>query len=341
MAEDRAPIKVEISHKTVIFTISFLIGLWALVQIREIIIVFFFSIIVVAALLKPVEWLTSKKIPRVLSAIIVYILVIAVISLGISLLVPPFKKQWEDLQIDLPHIIATINNFFIFNDIPVKDISTIIARHIENLTGDIVQVTTKIFSSVLLFVTIFILSFYLLLDWDKFIKFIASPFSGKQEKKVINLIAGVEKGLGYWLRGQVALSFIVGILVYIGLTILGIPFAIPLAVIAAVLEIIPIIGPTISSIPAILVGFTISPILGIVVGVLYIIIQQVESNFIAPIIMSKVVGIQPPIVIIALLVGSKIAGVGGAILAIPLVVLIKIIVAQLLVEDLKIEDSAE
>lgn len=339
MIDTQKLIKIEISHKTVIFTVAFLIGLWFLIQIREIIIVFFLSIIVLAALLKPVEWLTRKHIPRVISVILVYIIVIGAISFGISLLVPPLVEQTKGLVTKLPQIIATVNNFFIFHDIPVEDISKIIARHIENLTGDIVQVSTKVFSRVLLFLTIFILSFYFLLDWNKFVKMIASPFSGKQEKKVIHLIASIEKGLGHWLRGQVALSFIVGILVYIGLTILGIPYAMPLAVIAAILEIIPIIGPIIASIPAILVGFTISPLLGIVVGILYIIIQQIESNFIAPIIMSKVVGIQPPIVIIALLIGSKIAGVGGAILAIPLIVLIKIVINDLLIEERRIGDE--
>src|SRR4030042_7150816 len=137
MAESPNPIKIEISHKTVIFTVAFLIGLWFLIQIREIIIVVFLSIIVVTALLKPVQWLTSKGIPRVISTIIVYVLVITLISAGIGLLIPPLTKQWQDLQIDLPQIIATINNFFIFNDIPVEDISKLIARHIENVSGDI------------------------------------------------------------------------------------------------------------------------------------------------------------------------------------------------------------
>ncbi len=337
MAESSGPLKVEISRKTVIFTITALIGIWFLVQIREIIIVIFLSIILLSALLKPVEWLTKFKIPRVISVVIVYAVVIVVFFTGIGLIVSPLSKQTQDFTSKLPQIIAEINNFFIFHDIPVEDVSKIIAGQVETVVRDIFKVTTTIFSSILLFLTTFVLAFYFLLEWHKFIRYVASPFSGKQEKKIINLISKIETGLGNWLRGQIALSLLIGILVFLGLTALGIPFALPLALIAAILEIIPIIGPTVASIPAILVGLTISPLLGVAVIALYIIIQQIEGNFLAPVIMSKAVGLQPPIVIVALLIGAKIAGIAGAILAIPFIVLARIIIYELVLEDRKIE----
>lgn len=337
MVESSTPLKVEISRKTVIFTIASLIGIWFLVQIREIIVVIFLSIILLSALLKPVEWLAKHRIPRVISVLIVYLVVIGTIATSIGVLLQPFIQQTQGFTSKLPQIIASINDFFIFHDIPVEDISKIIAGQVEQVAKDIFKVTTTIFSSILRFLTIFVLAFYLLLEWDKFVRYIASPFSGKQEKKVINLISKIERGLGHWLRGQIALSLLVGILVFIGLTALGIPFALPLALIAAVLEIIPIIGPTVASIPAILVGLSINPVLGLAVVALYIIIQQVESNFLAPIIMSKVVGLQPPIVIVALLIGSQIAGIAGAILAIPFLVLARIVVLELIFEDHKLD----
>ena len=172
-------------------------------------------------------------------------------------------------------------------------------------------------------------------------KLVTSPFSGKQEKLVESIIVKVENGLGQWIRGQLSLSFIVGVLTYIGLRILGIPYALPLALIAGILEIIPIVGPIISAIPAILVGATMAPILGLAAAALFLIIQQVENNIIVPMVMSRVVGIQPPIIIIALLIGGKIAGLAGAFLAIPIIVVAKIIIKELLVEDQKFEESLE
>lgn len=336
MVQSQAPIKVEISHKTVVFTVAFLVGIWLVVQIKEILIVIFLSIILVSAFLKPVEWLTKRRIPRAISVILVYILFIALLSTAIGVLVPPLVEQSKKFSDNLPQSITTINDFFVFHDIPVEDISTIIARQVQQIAGDILSVTTKIFSSILLVLTTIVLSFYFLLEWGKFVRLLASPFSGKKEKKVISLVTKIEAGLGHWLRGQITLSIIVGVLVFIGLTLLGIPYAIPLAVIAALLEIIPVIGPTISAIPAILVGLTISPLVGLAVVALYIVIQQVEGNLIVPVIMSRAVGLNPPIVILAFLVGSKIAGVGGAILAIPFIVLARIVVSELFMEE-KIE----
>ena len=170
-------------------------------------------------------------------------------------------------------------------------------------------------------------------------RLIASPFSGKQEKKIANVVAKVENGLGRWVRGQLILSLIVGVLTYIGLTILGIPFALPLALIAGIFEIIPIIGPIIASIPAILVGLTIAPFLGLAVASLFLIIQQLENNLIVPMVMSKVIGLQPPVVIVALLIGVKLAGIGGAFLAVPILVVVKIVVKEFMAQDQELEDG--
>ena len=339
MQEEKTPIRIEISYRTIIFAVSFLIAIWFLIQIREIIILIFLSIIFLSALLKPVNWLSARKIPRVLSVIIVYILVLTLISFIIGIIVPPLVKQSQDFISKLPQILSTVNNFLIFHQIPVENFSNGIERQLEQLASNIISISTKIFQSIFLFITIFVFTFYLLLEWKKFIKFVTSPFSGRQEKIVESVITKVENGLGQWIRGQLSLSLIVGILTYFGLRLLGIPFALPLALIAGILEIVPIIGPIISSIPAILVGLTVAPILGLAAAALFFIIQQIENNFIIPLVMSKAVGIQPPIIIVALLIGAKLAGVAGAFLAVPIVVVAKIVIKEVFYEDQRFEDS--
>ncbi len=341
MDKSKQPIRIEISYKTVVFIALFTIGLWLLIQIRQIIILVFLSIILLSALHQPVDWLTAKRIPRILSIAIVYILLIAAIAFVVGTIIPPLISQTTEFVSRLPQIAGTINDFLIFNKIPVSNLSDVISKQAQQVAGDIVLISTTIISSIFLIVTMFVLSLYLLIDWKTFIRVIESPFSGMQEKKVIILVSKIERGLGMWVRGQLALSLLVGVLTYIGLTILGIPFALPLALVAGIMEIIPIIGPIISSVPAILVGLTISPVMALATAALFFIVQQMESHLVVPVVMSKVVGLQPAAVIIALLIGAKLNGIGGAFLAIPTIIVAKIIIKDFISDDRKTEEVVE
>lgn len=339
MSKEDKLLKIEVSHKTIVFTVAFLIGIWFLIQIKEIITLIFISIILIAALLKPVEWLTAKKIPRIASVLIVYAILISLMSFAIGIIIPPLISQTTDFASKLPQIISTINDFLIFNSIPTENLSAAISSQIQSFTGNLISISSAIFSSVFLLITLLVFTFYMLLEWKSIIRLATSPFSGAQEKRVSRVISKVQEGLGYWVRGQLSLSIIVGILTYIGLRVLGVPFALPLALIAGMLEIIPIIGPVVASIPAILVGLTISPFLALAVGALFLIVQQLENQIIVPMVMSKFVGLQPAIVVIAILIGAKLASIGGAFLAIPLIVVAKIVFKEFLIEEEKFENG--
>lgn len=339
MAQDKSVVRVEISYKTIIFTALFLISLWFIIQIKEIIVLIFLSIILLSALLKPVEWLNARKVPRVLAVSLVYILIIAIFAFVIGTIVPPLISQSSAFISRLPQIISSIDAFLIFHQIPVENLSQLIAKQFQQIAGNVVEISKTVFSSVVLIVTLFVITFYSLLEWKKFLKIFASPFSGKQEKIIINIISKVENGLGRWVRGQLSLSIIVGVMSYIGLLILGIPYALPLALIAGILEIVPIIGPIISAIPAVLVGLSVSPIVALSTIALFIIVQQLENHIFVPLIMSRVIGLQPPVVIITLLIGAKIAGILGVFLSVPIVVVAKIIIQEILKEDQELENS--
>lgn len=336
MAADKI-VRVEVSYKTIVFTAALVLGLWFLFQIRQIITLIFLSTILVMLFLRPVNWLHARKVPRLASVILVYLFFLACIAFVIAIIMPALVTQTSDFITKLPQIIRSLNNFIIFYNIPVENLSSVIAKQAQSITGDLVSITSTIFSSIFLIITLFVFTFYLLLEWTSVVKLITSPFSGKQETKVKSLIAKIEKGLGHWIRGQLTLSIIVGTLTYAGLRILGIPFALPLALIAGILEIIPIVGPIVSAIPAILVALTITPVYALAVASLFLIIQQLENHLIVPMVMSRVVGLQPPVVIITLLIGAKLYGIGGAFLSVPIVVCARIIIQELLMEDQKIE----
>jgi len=333
MKEQNLPTKVEISYKTVVFTVGFLICLWFLVKIRSIIILIFLSIILVSALSRPVEWLVAKKIPRILAQIIIYILIIILFAFTIGTIVPLLVSQTTEFVSRTPQIFENVNNFLLFNNVPVQDVSSIISKQAQQFAGDIFSISSAIISSVVLIITVFVLTFYLLLEWKIFARMFATAFSPKHEKRVLNIISKVQDGLGNWVRAQLTLSITVGVLIFTGLRILSIPYALPLALIAGILEIVPIVGPIIAAIPAILVGLTISPVIALAAAALFVIIQQMENHLIVPVLMSKVVGLQPPIVIIGLLIGTKLYGVAGAFLAVPVIVVIKILIKELLSED--------
>lgn len=337
--DSKSQIRIEISYKTIIFTTAFLAGVWFLIQIRDIIILVFLSLLLLAAFLKPVEWLTNHRIPRILAIIIVYLVLIALISFAIGIIVPPLVSQTSDLISKFPQIISTINDFLIFNKIPVQDLSRTLSGQIQQVISNVFSISRAILSSIFLVLTLFVFTFYLLLEWKKVIKLISSPFSGRQEKLISNIISKVENGLGHWVRGQLSLSIIVGLLTFIGLTLLGVPFALPLALVAGILEIVPIIGPIVSAIPAVLVALTVSPVLALAVIALFFIVQQLENHLIVPFVMSKVVGLQPPVVIISLLIGAKLAGIGGAFLAVPVVVVGKIILQEIFNQEEKLDEE--
>lgn len=323
------PTKIEITAKTFLFGIGIVLGFWFLVQIRQVILLLFISLILVSALHSSVDWLEKRKVPRVLGILFLYVLIVAFIFGILAVIIPPLIEQTNNLISRLPLIFEQINRFLTYYQIPTQDLVTRLSAELGKLGGNIFQITQGVLSTLLTIITLLVLTFYLLLEWKKVTNLAASAFAGRQEKRVKKLLNDIQVGLGAWVRGEIALMLIIGGVSYLGLFLLGIPSALPLAVLAGVLEIIPIIGPIISAIPAVLIGLTISPVIAIAVAALYFIIQQLENNLIVPNVMSKAVGVNPLVTLVALMVGAKLFGIFGAVLSVPIVVLAKIVFADL------------
>lgn len=318
------PKKIEISHRTIIFTTFFLIFLWFLYQIRQILIALFISVILMAALNPAVDRLTRFKIPRFLAILLLYILIIGVFVLSIAGVVPPLADQTSTLISRLPEYSQNLG-------LPIID-QKIIADQISQLgsiPANIVKLSISIFSNLLVVLAILVITFYLLMERRNLNKYLTVLFGGDSEKKAEKFINEMEKKLGGWVRAQLILMIIVGLLCYVGLRLLGIEFALPLAILAGFFEIIPNIGPIASAIPAFFAGFIISPLMGLAVAALYFLIQQLENTVIVPKIMEKEVGVNPIITILSLTIGFKLAGITGAVLAIPVVLLVRIVASEI------------
>ncbi|MBI2039959.1 AI-2E family transporter [Candidatus Microgenomates bacterium] len=314
--------KIDISHKTIIFIAAFILGLWALYLIRDLLVIIFIGIILMSALNPLVNLFTKAKMPKALSIGITYIIIISLIGGLLFSILPPLIEQTTHLVSSLPPILAQV--FSILN----IDRS-VVQSELAALSKNVFSITLGIFDNLLAIIFLLVLTFYLLVERDNLETKAASVFIGREER-VKKLIVQIEEKLGAWLRGQILLSLIVGVLTYLGLIILDIPFAIPLAVVAGVLEVIPVIGPIISSIPGIIIALTISPILALGVAAMYFVIQQLENHLIVPQVMRRAVGLNPLVVILAIAIGSRLLGFAGALLAVPIAVVLQIVATEII-----------
>ena len=201
----------------------------------------------------------------------------------------------------------------------LSDLITGFQKVLSHFSSGFVNTISAVFGGVLSFVLIVVLSFYLAVQEDGVSNFLKVITPLKNEKYIISLWKRSQKKIGYWMQGQILLGLIVGVLLYLGLTILGVKNAILLSVFAAFFEIIPLFGPVIAAIPAVLLSFADGGLTaGLLVVGLYLIIQQFENHLIYPLVVKKVVGVSPIMVILALVIGYKLAGFLGVLLSVPI-----------------------
>ncbi len=317
------PKKIEISHRTIIFTVAFLIFLWLLWQIKQIIIGLFVGLVLMAAINPTIDKMEKMKIPRILGIILIYLLILLLVGLIIAGIIPPLVDQTSTLITNAPKFIENIN-------IPAIDQRFIESQiqQLGSIPANLVKISIGVFSNLIGVLAVLIITFYLLLERKNLNRYLHILFGGDGERKAEKFIDAMEKKIGGWVRAQLTSMVIIGAMSYFGLRLLGIDFALPLALLAGLFEVVPNIGPVVASIPAILAGLAISPLMALAVAALYFLIQQIESSFIYPQIMVKEAGVNPLITIISLAIGFKLGGIMGAVLAIPVVLLIQVIASE-------------
>jgi predicted PurR-regulated permease PerM len=320
--------QVVISYKTVIFTLLLLVGLYVLYRLGAVIGLFIIALLIVFSVEPIVHFfmkgtLLNRKIPRSLAVIMTYVALLLVVALVITLGLPPMLVETQKLIKNLGPILTSLNlqdhfNFASFDILPQA----------SKLSGSVLALTLGFFSNVTAFFTIYILALYLSLDWPNIKRRFASLFPDKTDDLVFETITSAEKNVGNWVKGELTLMLVVGLLSLIGLTILGVNYPMALALVAGLLEAVPMLGPILSAILAGIIGFSQAPIKGLGVIVLFTIIQQLENNILVPQVMKKVSGFSPVIILLALMVGGELFGLVGAILAVPLTMVLSVILSK-------------
>lgn len=312
--------RIDISYRTVIFITVFLCLLWIVLKIIDIILLFFVAFIFMSALSPLVNRLTKLRVPRILAVLLVFLAVLALIIGLFAIGLTPLITQTSNLTQKLIDVTDTLLQAHIIDQ-------SVIKQQLSGFSGDLVNVTVDIVKNFIALVSVMVITIYMMLDRQKIEDYGTSFFGSRQEQAQL-LLRRIEDKLGAWLRGQIILSFVIGICVYIGLTIFGVEFALPLAILAGLLEVVPVIGPIISAIPAVLIALTVSPIFAALIAGFYIAIQQLEGHLVVPQVMKRAVGLNPLLVILAVSVGSRLLGIGGALLAVPIAVVIQLIIQE-------------
>jgi len=329
---------IEISSGTILRTIFILLLLWFLYLVRDILALVFIAIIIVSAIDPIVDWFQKRKIPRSLTVLVVYVFFLSVLGTAVGFLVPPLTIEIRGLGENFPALAEKMSGYFRI----VRDYASShnLQQQVANFTGSVAEKLSQAGSSVLggtisfiggifSFVVVLSVAFYMSVQ-EKGIKiFFASLVPDDHREYVSGLVDRIQFKMGRWLQGQIFLMLIIFILDYAGLLFIGAPYALVLALVAGILEIIPYIGPVISAVVAVSISFLHSPLTGLLVLGLFVVVQQLEGYVLTPLVMKKAVGLNPVIVILALMIGAKLGGMMGIIIAVPIAAVVGEVVNDL------------
>lgn len=332
------PQSISISTATFIKAVLIVLGVWFLWFVRDIVAIFVAAILL-SSLIDPfAHWLSERRIPRGLSVLIVYTILLAIMTFVVVSIIPAVLEQGGQLTeslavyyLDASESIGQVRQFS--HDVGLADnfASSVdsFSQGLADSFGSLFSTVKGVVGGVAALLIVLVLAFYMVVEEEKMSKYFKNLAPVEYRPYVVHLMKKMQLKLGQWMRAQIILALVVGGITYLSLLILGVPYALLLALIAGLLEVVPYVGPIISLVPAAIIGFSVSPVMGVAVMVVYLVVQQLENNVLVPKIMQKVTGLNPIISILALLIGIKVAGLMGAILSIPLAMIIVVIVEDL------------
>lgn len=323
-------ITVDISVASLIKIVIFALALWVLYLVRDIIVLLFVVGIITIALEPFVERLEKDGVPRGFSVIVLYLALLVVIGVMVYFIVPPVANQIGELTINLPYYASRIDEINLSYIFPLSDVLESISSQLSGAASSVITTLISIFGGIVSAIVVFALTYYSLVEKEGLRKLATLIVPVVHKDKLYNTIQKVSEKLGSWLRGQVILMLTIGAVDGVILSALGIKYALTLALLAGLLEIIPTVGPIIATLAAVFVAFSSGAAIWkvILLVVLFILVQQLEGHILVPKIMQKTVGLSPIIVIVAILIGAKLLGVGGAMLAVPVAAGVQVFIAE-------------
>jgi predicted PurR-regulated permease PerM len=311
---------IDVSWATLWRLLFFLILVAVAYLGRYILLGLFLAIVISSGFEALITFLERRGLPRTLGVILVFLfavlIVIVLLSVFVPLLVTDFSRVFSDFE-TLAKVLG-VGGFF--SPETVESIGAFVDRIASRLfapSASPLAIISEVLGGAGLLVAIFVTAFYLSLSRDGVERFILAVFPRDSEEVALKIYERSIKKIGRWFRAQILLSVVVGLLVWIALALLGVKYAFLLAVLAAVFELVPFVGPILSGSAAALSALTISPALAFWTVLVFLGIHQLENHVLVPLFMRRAVGLHPVIVIIALLIGVQAGGILGMVVAVP------------------------
>jgi len=321
-------IKISITSGTIFTTLFIVAGAYLFWLLRDLALLVLTAIVIASAIEPGVAFFIRLRLPRFLAALLVYVLAFGSVFGLLYFLFPPIIADAAGFLSAMPKYLDTINAASPFSSTTgliggqgtSSFMQTLLALQgvFTATSGGVLQLFVTFFGGIFSLMLVIVLSFYFALQDTGVDDFLRMVMPVAYEEYSVDLWKRSQKKIGLWMQGQILLSVIVAILVYLGLLIIGIPYALLLAVFTAVAEIIPVFGSLIAGTAAAIVAYSNGGVpLGLIVAGLFIVVNQFEANLIYPLIVKKIVGLPPLLVIVALIAGYTLAGFLGVLLSVP------------------------
>jgi predicted PurR-regulated permease PerM len=312
--------------RVVLVTVAVLAGLYLLWQVRSVIILFLVAVFFALAIAPAVNYLDAHRVPRWLAILLVYLSIAAAIF-GIGLIiVPPLVDGVNNLSNDLPGYVDDLRHNKTFRDYDNKyHITKKLTEQANNLptklgdaAGTLRDITVNVFSRFVQLFSILVITFFLLMDGRGILEFGYRQLSPQREARARAIATDIQDAIAGYVFGNFVISVLAGLVTLATLELLNVPFAVPLAVLFGFFDLIPLVGATLGGIlVGIVVAFVNFPA-GVIIWVIVLIVyQQIENNLIQPFVYGHSVQVHPLVVLLAVLIGSALLGILGALVAIP------------------------
>ena len=319
---------VEIKIATIFKIIGAVLLVWLLYYLRDILAIFLAALLLAAVINPFANWFEKRRIPRALAVLIIYLLLGAFLGLIIFLLAPPIISDSINFVRELPARLDVIRQSYeSFINLPERlgiggDLTGIFADVESGLSGaaeKVFKTAADVFGGFVALALILVLAFYLVTEKGNLKDLVSFAVPAEYEPHLAGYFSQISQKISSWVKGQLIVGLVMGVFVYIGLTILGVKYALAIALLAALLEFIPYVGPVLSAIPAVILGLTESPVKALMVVALFWILNRLENDLLIPKVMRRATGLNSVITLLSIVIGFKLGGILGIILAVPTV----------------------
>jgi predicted PurR-regulated permease PerM len=330
-----------------------ILGFWLLYRFNQVVFLLFITIVIGTVIRPAVAWLHQRGVPRIAGVILVYLLLLILLIGFLLLLFPLIVEQGTTIAATVPDYYQNLREWMVNypNQLIVR-LSEFLPATLPSLksrtaqptgqemmasAGQVLGYVKMVAGGIFRAIVILVLAFYWTLDGPRIIKSFLLLVPQDRRESISELIAAMETRVGFYMAGQAILCLVIGIMALLAYLLIGLPNALVLALMAGVLEAIPMIGPLLGAVPAALVALSVAPDKLVWVIVATVIIQQLENSLLVPRVMSKAVGVNPFVTLLSLFAFSTLFGIAGALMAIPIAAIIQLVLNHFVFQQVTIE----